>query len=216
MAFDSPKPKAWCEWSPRQFEASLTFEVKSTSPKMRLILAFITGITILAACNTPQAIPEKYLLHGDSLSNLVQQKLSSALMQKMQEEGPAEAIAFCNLEALSLTRSAAAQGITIQRIAARNRNPLNALGDADSAVWRQLQTAIQDAAETAPVVVENDSGYTFYKPIMLAANCLPCHGEASEMPALLVAKIDSLYPADKAKGFAVNDLRGMWKIHFPR
>ncbi|MCG7858962.1 DUF3365 domain-containing protein, partial [Flavihumibacter sediminis] len=55
----------------------------------------------------------------------------------------------------------------------------------------------------------------YYKPILLQPMCLTCHGQPnSNIPASLVATIDSLYPNDLAKGFSVGELRGLWQIRF--
>lgn len=57
----------------------------------------------------------------------------------------------------------------------------------------------------------------FYAPILLAAPvCLQCHGrpEKDIAPATMAA-IKKLYPEDKATGFQLGDLRGLWRVTFP-
>ena len=55
----------------------------------------------------------------------------------------------------------------------------------------------------------------YYKPILIQAMCLTCHGTPGvEMNAQLAAVIDSLYPSDKAKGYKDGELRGMWHVVF--
>jgi hypothetical protein len=46
--------------------------------------------------------------------------------------------------------------------------------------------------------------------------CLVCHGDPqTQIAEATLAKINDLYPEDKATGFAMNDFRGAWKITFP-
>ena len=43
--------------------------------------------------------------------------------------------------------------------------------------------------------------------------CLQCHGTSGqELLAEAESKIDLLYPKDKAKGYGINELRGIWVI----
>ncbi len=68
-----------------------------------------------------------------------------------------------------------------------------------------------------PTVLRDDRGFLFYAPIVITMPlCLNCHGrrEADIQPEVLLA-IQELYPDDMATGFAMNDLRGLFRISFP-
>src|SRR5690606_28580791 len=58
----------------------------------------------------------------------------------------------------------------------------------------------------------------YNKPIIINNPvCLNCHGNISaEVPANVSALLSELYPSDKATGYKINDLRGMWSIRIPQ
>jgi nitrate reductase cytochrome c-type subunit len=60
----------------------------------------------------------------------------------------------------------------------------------------------------------NDQVY-FYYPITTNAKCLQCHGvkERDIQPPVLTV-LSTLYPEDKATGYEVDEVRGMWKVQF--
>ena len=60
-------------------------------------------------------------------------------------------------------------------------------------------------------LAEDRWGYV--EPILLQPPCLACHGEA--LAPDLAARIAELYPADRATGFRVGELRGVFWIELP-
>ena len=63
------------------------------------------------------------------------------------------------------------------------------------------------------MVVEINGKMVGYYPIVTNALCVKCHGNKDidiEQPTF--RKIKALYPSDKALGYSVNELRGMWKV----
>jgi hypothetical protein len=42
--------------------------------------------------------------------------------------------------------------------------------------------------------------------------CLQCHGSESDIAAETREAILAIYPDDKATGYRLNDLRGIWRI----
>jgi hypothetical protein len=64
------------------------------------------------------------------------------------------------------------------------------------------------------VAIDLDGKKNFYAPIFTGGVCLTCHGNPKNMQPELISVIDSLYPVDKAKGYAVDELRGIWSIKF--
>ena len=58
---------------------------------------------------------------------------------------------------------------------------------------------------------EGRAGYV--EPILLQPLCVACHGEAIE-PGL-ATRIAELYPQDRAVGFRVGELRGVFWVEFP-
>lgn len=63
------------------------------------------------------------------------------------------------------------------------------------------------------VMREKNTVY-YYKAISIGMpTCLKCHGDKSvEIDPLALKLIAQKYPEDKATGYKIGELRGMWKI----
>ena len=136
----------------------------------------------------------------------LQQALRDGLAQ-----GPAEAIAVCRLKAPEISDSLSHDGVRMGRTSHRLRNPDNASPDWVSPV---LEDYIKSEADREPRVVplSNDRvGYV--EPILLQPLCLTCHGET--LAPDIASRINELYPEDRATGFDVGDLRGVFWVEFP-
>jgi len=166
---------------------------------------------------TPIATQQLYLQRGDSIATATFDTLRKSLLQAMENKGIAGAVRFCNVQALPITSSLAKDGITIQRVAERFRNPANALDSVDSKQWQIFAQLKARGDSLTNVVQETETAFVFYKPIIMNPLCGNCHGnKAMGMQPEVLAVIDSLYPKDKALGFVKGDIRGLWKITFPK
>ena len=134
--------------------------------------------------------------------------LKSALESAMQSS-PMEAVDVCQLASPNITADATRAGIRIGRTSHKLRNPANA-----PAPWMQplLEAYAQAGAEARPPrVVALDNGHVGYvEPIYTQPLCAICHGTAVD-PALS-AHIASRYPDDRALGFEVGELRGLFWV----
>ena len=160
---------------------------------------------------------QQYLQRGDSIATATFDTLRNSLLQAMETKGMAGAVRFCNVQALPITSSLAKDGITIQRVAERFRNPVNALNKQDSLHWQIFAQRMAMGDSLTPILFETTTAVVFYKPIIMNPLCGNCHGnKAMGMQPEVLAVIDSLYPKDKALGFVKGDIRGLWKITFPK
>lgn len=165
----------------------------------------------------PLAVHQLYLQRGDSIANATFDTLRKSLLQAIETKGVAGAVRFCNIHALPITSSLAKDGITIQRVAERFRNPANALDSLDNKQWQMFAQLKARGDSLSSVIKETANAFVFYKPIIMNPLCGNCHGNKTMgiQPEVL-AVIDSLYPEDKAFGFVKGDIRGLWKITFPK
>jgi hypothetical protein len=139
-------------------------------------------------------------------------RLSGRLGEAMADGGPVRAIPVCAAEAGTLTREVATEhGLEMQRLSDRPRRAgQEALGE-DLEVLRAMRD------EPAPQVewVEN-GGATVRLPIVLdRALCLKCHGGPDDIDQETRAVLAELYPQDRATGYRLGDLRGIWRIEVP-
>jgi hypothetical protein len=143
--------------------------------------------------------------------------LKKELQAAIKAGGPIEAISVCNERAPEIAQSISTEkGLQLGRVSLRNRSPENVPDDWKKAVLEDFES--RKAAGEAPdtlvyrEIVSTDGGEEFrmMKAIPTASLCLTCHG--TNIDPELAAKIDSLYPDDKAKGFSEGDLRGAFWV----
>jgi len=156
---------------------------------------------------------------GMEIASQTQSELLKVVSGAMASGGPVYAIEFCNLNALDLKDSLSQlYNCTLQRIALKNRYPE---GRPKSETERnQLNSYLQAHASgdsIGPELYVFEDRVEYYQPILIeVGTCLVCHGDPqTQIGEATLAKINDLYPRDKATGFALNDFRGSWKITFP-
>lgn len=149
-------------------------------------------------------------------------KLMAVLSEEIAKGGVESAIAVCRDKAPQMASEASAKtGWNIRRVSLKNRNP-KAVPDA----WEAAMLAEFDAlaaAGTSPAtleraaIVEEDGKriYRYMKALPAQAMCLNCHGTDADVPPTVRAKIQSLYPDDKATGYTVGQVRGAITIKRP-
>ena len=186
--------------------------------------AFIMGLSALAGCGVglSETAESSALEQGSLISDAAFQGLSARLQQAMKEGGPAHAVEFCSLNALAIVDSlSTAHGARIRRTSDRVRAPLDKPDVEEARMMRTMLAewkAGSEASEIPARVVANDDSIAYYRPIFISSPaCLKCHGSPSgTMDASTVDAIAERYPDDKAIGYALGDLRGMWSVRWAR
>jgi hypothetical protein len=81
-----------------------------------------------------------------------------------------------------------------------------------------MQDSIDKGVAVKPFLQQTPDGAVhYYKPILVQAMCLNCHGSVpDQIQPDVLAKIDSLYPGDLARGYRDGQLRGAWHLRFTR
>ena len=157
-----------------------------------------------------------YLRLGKEITDTVGATLKGNLVAAMQNGGPVNAMQFCNMEAMALTDVYSARYNTdVKRVSDRNLNSKNAASEKELAVLDDFKRMLEAGEPLSPkVVIDTEGKKNYYAPIFTGGVCLTCHGNPKNMQPELVSAIDSLYPNDKAKGYAVDELRGVWSVKF--
>jgi hypothetical protein len=173
----------------------------------------------LASRPLTPAETEWVLQHGKQLAGEAFELLSSNLKNAIQQGGVSNALPYCSVAALPLTRSvAASQGAEVRRITHRPRNPAGKAEGVEMDVLKGFEQGLAGTNMPPPVVTNVTPGkVTFFAPIVLSQPlCLQCHGEpGTDILPEHVALIDKLYPQDQAKGFKLGQLRGAWRVDLP-
>ena len=142
--------------------------------------------------------------------------LGKNLMGTIQKKGVLEALAFCNVQAYPLTDSmAVAHNAQIKRVTDKPRNPNNKANSEELQYINTYKKIVANNEEPKPIVKELDTSVMVYYPITTNTMCLQCHGKPNEtLENTTLTRIKSLYPLDKAIGYDVNEVRGIWSITF--
>lgn len=174
-----------------------TFITQSRSVFLALMLLVFSGANASDAAR------------GAELLLPFKMQLKQALVEGLQE-GPLNAIAVCRIEAPQIADALSNDDMKVGRTSHRLRNPENI---APEWVDDVLAAYLADDSDREPQLVRlEDDRYGYVEPISTAPLCLACHGDS---PADDVeAKIKELYPDDKATGFKLDELRGVFWLEY--
>ena len=164
---------------------------------------------LLASAGSAEHVDDDTSAAGAAALEPYKKALMTALKEGMAG-GTANAVQVCRVEAPELAGRYSTPTIRLGRSSHRLRNPDNAPPDwLESVLTRYLDNP--DARE--PVSVDLGGGASGYaEPIVTQPLCLACHGPAPAPE--LAAEISRLYPDDRATGFEVGDLRGVFWVEF--
>lgn len=153
---------------------------------------------------------------GLSIANKTQMQLAKNLVGTIQNSGTGAALEFCNEKAYPLTDEMANKlNASIKRVSNKPRNPDNKATEKEENLINHFQQLIDSNSEYTPFIGTLENGKTqFYAPIITNGLCLQCHGSATDIRNKTLNKIKNLYPNDMAKGYSVNEVRGLWRIEY--
>lgn len=128
------------------------------------------------------------------------------------EGGTTQALSACHAQAPAIAAKAVPDVVRVGRTSHRLRNPANRSPDW---VVPLLAAYVDRPEDRVPRAVKlSDDLYGYVEPIVLQPVCLQCHGKT--LDAEVSAQIKMLYPEDRAVGFEVGDLRGLFWLEFTK
>jgi len=144
--------------------------------------------------------------------------LGKNLLGAINTKGTEHAVSFCSTQAIPLTDSmAVALNAYIKRVSDKNRNPDNKANESELKYIEETKQRIANGQDPKPQLLTIADKEVGYYPIMTNQMCMQCHGQPKTevLPATL-AKINKLYPNDKATGYTLNQLRGIWVVEMDK
>ena len=188
---------------------------------MSKYVSIIIVLLTITACNNSLSTKEKeaYTKKGKEIVQASFKELSSNLMQQMKQGGPAQAVPFCNTQAMPITNNMAKKfDVTIKRTSDKVRNQDNKATERELQIIENYKNLQSENKKLVPIVeIDNNSKKHFYAPIIINEKCLVCHGKLEEKLSIKTDSIiKSLYPNDVAIGYKVGDLRGIWSVEFKK
>ncbi len=144
-------------------------------------------------------------------------RLKTALAGAMEAAGPLSALSVCHDAAPEIAADISRRsGWSVARTSLKPRNASSAPDDYERKVMDTFSVRIangENAADLISAGVVEQKGrrvFRFVKAISTAANCLACHG--GDIKPELKRKISELYPDDRATGFKIGDMRGVFTL----
>ncbi len=190
---------------------------------MKTDIARMLVPVVFALAATPAFANEaNFLEEARNVASSIPPKLLAVLQKEMTKGGPEGAIDVCREKAPQMAKEASEKtGWNIRRVSLKNRNP-KAVPDA----WEQA--ALQDfdrrsaagekpaSLEKGEIVTEgNIKVYRYIKALPTQNLCMSCHGTSDNISPAVKAKLNELYPHDKATGYAPGEIRGAMTIKRP-
>lgn len=186
-----------------------------------LTVVVFTLFIVPSACRQAEEPDEQTRTVLTEKGNGITKKLAGTLMAELSSEisknGTVEAIKYCSVNALPVTDSISkAEEVKISRVSHRNRNAKNAANEQERQIIESYMKLMNSDSALAPVIVAEDHHYIYYSPITIAApTCLKCHGKPGiDIDPEVMEVLNEKYPKDKATGFSMGELRGLFKVEF--
>lgn len=151
---------------------------------------------------------------GKELAMKAGNELMANLTLAIAEKGTVNALEFCATKAIDLTDSISNElGSYLRRVSDKNRNLNNAANAQELSYILKAKKTLNSGGDVKPQLTQVGTKSIGYYPIITNSLCMQCHGDPStEIREETLLKIDSLYPDDKARGYDVNELRGIWVV----
>ncbi len=144
-------------------------------------------------------------------------RLKAELSGAMEADGPLAALSVCHEAAPAIAADLSrSSGWSVARTSLKPRNASSAPDEYERAVMNSFSARIANGESAAGMVsaeVVEQKGhrvFRFVKAIPTASNCLICHG--GDVKPELKQKISELYPDDRATGFKLGDMRGVFTL----
>jgi hypothetical protein len=165
-------------------------------------------VALLLACATPTPVSDTDMARAAEVLAPLKRELRSALIGALRDGGPERAIEVCQLQAPQIARRASTGEAVLGRTSHRLRNPDNAPEPWMSAF---LEAYLADPGDGEPRAVRLSSKEIGYvEPIYMKGLCTKCHGDRIEPEVR--ARLQALYPEDRATGFEKGEFRGMFWV----
>lgn len=139
--------------------------------------------------------------------------LKQELVKALQADGPLYALQVCNAEAMPITAQIATDHeADVFRVSLKNRNPNNIPNEWQRKVLIDFDARVANGEDVTSMAsfevieLDNKKQVRFMKALPTEGACLACHG--TNIGTEVKSKLDELYPADKAVGYSVGEVRG--------
>ncbi len=183
-------------------------------------LAFAISLCLAVPVSLAQPGPgrnENAMQETRDIASAMLKELGQTLQSAMANGGPENAIGVCKTQAPEIAQNLSAKHqLQVARVGTRARNAV--MGQPNE--WQALalkqfeaRLANGDKPQDIEFVQLTKSGsydleLRYAKPIVMQAMCTACHGSPEQITPAVKAKLQQLYPNDKAVDYKPGELRG--------
>ena len=183
-------------------------------------LAFAISLCLAVPVSLAQPGPgrnENAMQETRDIASAMLKELGQTLQSAMANGGPENAIGVCKTQAPEIAQNLSAKHqLQVARVGTRARNAV--MGQPNE--WQALalkqfeaRLASGDKPHDIEYVQLTKSGaydleLRYAKPIVMQAMCTACHGSPEQITPAVKAKLQQLYPNDKAVDYKPGELRG--------
>lgn len=178
--------------------------------------ALLSILSVPALAETPAQSTDELVSEARAKVQAFGGSLKQALQAAIKEGGLTNGIGVCNTVAPEIAASNSDEEWTISRTSLKVRNPENA-----PTGWQEMQLLAMDKQPVKngkPVEIWQVSeaagqpAFQYMSAIPTQKLCLGCHGKSIDPD--VKARLEELYPNDKATGFSEGDLRGAFVVTY--
>ena len=179
-------------------------------------LAVLLGASVVSAQPGPGP-NESAMQETRDIASAMLKELGQTLQAAMANGGPENAIGVCKTQAPEIAMKLSMKHqLKVARVGTRARNSeMGVPNDWQTQALKQFETRL--AKGDKPYDIEfiqlvksgsYDLELRYAKPIVLQPMCTACHGTPEQISPEVKAKLDQLYPNDKAVNYKPGELRG--------
>jgi len=195
---------------------------------MKILICILLPTLLLISCGTKEsaappdtsqaaesmvATEKLYSQAADKLVSQYSKALMSTLMAALNENGPAYAVKICQAKAQDIAVAHSAEGWSVKRVSEKWRNVMDRPDTSEVQILKMFANpGAGDDYLTNWSGPDSARVFHYYKKIVVSQMCLQCHGDLQTVDLDLYKKVKIDYPYDKATGYKVGDLRGMFVI----
>jgi len=192
--------------------------------KKLLIATSLTTVLLFTACSYTQPknnsidvkTEQEMKTKAMKAIKTVAGALQNTLTMKAKEGGLSNAATFCSTHATSLAKEVSKtleEGVRLKRITDKPRNSMSQANDEQLAVFDEIKAKLASGEKIDMLVKQKSiNHYQVYKPIMVGAKCLNCHGNDEKRNPQAYNVISKKYPNDKAINYKIGDFRGAFLV----
>lgn len=158
---------------------------------------------------------------GEEAITFVGNRLIRETSQVLAKQTAEDAIDVLHLKNLTLPAPAPGKPhiTSVKRTSLQVRSVANAPDNADLAALISIQKEMMDGNSPPKVLVQHipaagpaPEEWRVYRPISVMSSCVVCHGPTDSLLPSVKAKIERLYPEDKAVNYSLYQWRGVIRV----